>query len=191
MVHRLTYYMALIMYDSRLFFNLLWKSLSPAGLASGDHFCLNVNKPLLAIVGNSKSSASSLARGNESCYSRLDKPLRSFSAYVKGYGSLSVKERLLVALRSAHLGKARYLLPELSLTAIDCGLRPSDVQFVVHGRHAPGWSLKEQLLIRVADDLYNKNGLEERVWEKLLKLYSHVQILDIIFCASAFHLCTF
>ena len=73
--------------------------------------------------------------------------------------------------------------------ALDHGLQPSDIQLIPLGRYAPGWSIKEQLLIRATDDLNKKQGLDVKIWKKLRTYYSHGQILDIIFCAGAFHLC--
>ncbi len=128
--------------------------------------------------------------GNEN-KPQIDKPAMIFASYVRGYSSLPLNERALVALRSAHLSKAKHLLPGIEMMALDHGLKPSDIRFIANGRFAPGWNQRAQTLIQATDDLYKKQSIEPRLWKKLQNLYKNEQILDIILCAAAFHLCTF
>ena len=179
------------MYNIRLFLNSLWQLLPAANLASDYHPCREVSQ-LLQPLRTSATTGSTVRSeaAQQPVPQRLDKPVRSFACYVRGYSSLPLTDRALVALRSGHLSKAFHILPDITLAALDYGLQPSDTQLIANGRYAPGWSLREQLLIRVTDDLYRKHEINERAWKRLTKLYSHNQILDIIFCAAAFHLCT-
>ncbi|WP_263080191.1 carboxymuconolactone decarboxylase family protein [Endozoicomonas sp. Mp262] len=177
------------MYNLRLFLSSLWKYLAAAELASDYHphgdskqYRHTLKKPL--------ASMQAILDRHHQVRPRLDKPAKSFAQYVRGYSSLPLNDRALVALRSAYLNKAHYLLPGIVAAALDHGLTPSDIKLIANGRFAPGWSHKEQLLIQVTDDLYRKQKIELRTWKRLCHFYSPDQILDIVLSAAAFHLCS-
>ncbi|MDD7803995.1 MAG: hypothetical protein PUP46_00120 [Endozoicomonas sp. (ex Botrylloides leachii)] len=171
--------------------NALWQVLPAAHLTSSSHLCRKI-RPLSQALKKAevRDVTASITVEDSLLVPRLDKPSRSFACYVKGYSCLGLTDRALVALRSAHLSKMLHALPDITLAALDYGLQPSDIKLIINGRYAPGWSLKEQLLIKVTDDLYKKGELDEKVWKRLTALYSYNEILDIIFCIAAFHLCT-
>ncbi|MDP0561303.1 MAG: hypothetical protein QS721_02750 [Candidatus Endonucleobacter sp. (ex Gigantidas childressi)] len=172
-----------------LFFNLLWKLLPAANLAGDYYPGMDARQSTYSFFRSPQIEEASSAKPEASNCPQLEKPFRSFASYIKGCGTLPLNDRALIVLRSAHLSRAYHLLPALSKMALDQGLKFSDIQLIPLGRYAPGWSVREQLLIRAADDLYKKHGLDVKIWKRLLKLYSHGQILDIIFCAGAYYLC--
>ncbi len=174
------------------FFNTLWKQLAIAGLASDYHPLKSAEQLKIPLFSYSITSTDfTPATDKLSDTPRLDEPARSFSSYVRGYSTLPLKDRALIALRSAHITHAFHMIPDLTVMAIDHGLTDSDVTFIANGRYAPGWNFRQQLLIRVTDELYNKQRINTGVWKRLTKMYDHGQIFDIVLSAAAFHLCIF
>ncbi len=174
------------------FFNTLWKQLAMADLASDYHpsrTTEQLKRPLFSYCATPKDFTPPTETLRYT--PRLDAPVRSFSSYVRGYGTLPLKDRALITLRSARLAHAFHVIPDLTVMAIDHGLTDSDVTFIANGRYAPGWNFRQQLLIRVTDELYNQQKINRRVWKRLTKMYDHGQIFDIVLSAAAFHLCTF
>ena len=167
------------MYNIRECLSTLWQQLRAIHLLN-HHPPTQKNHPRIYFAPKSShDSAPALAP-----------PTRNFAAYVRGYSTLPLTDRALIALRCCYLAKAVHLLPGITLAALDCGLQPSDTRLIIKGCYAPGWSTKEQLLIRVSDELYQKNRIGLRTWQQLETFYNSTQLLDLIFCAGAFHLCT-
>ena len=119
----------------------------------------------------------------------LEPPARCFTGYMQGYTSLPVRDRALSALRSAHLAGARHLIPDIARCALDAGLQNSDLELVAKGQISNGWTTQEVLVLRVAEDLYQKQTISEERWTQLKRIYKPQQIMDLFLCCAAFHLC--
>jgi alkylhydroperoxidase family enzyme len=73
------------------------------------------------------------------------------------------------------------------------GLSRAQVRSLTFGSAAdPCWdSEAERLLIRVADDLHERNDVSPRLWDELGPHYSHAQLLDIVMLCGWYHAISF
>ena len=166
----------------------LWRFLPLAGLANEYHPCTEGGVIPVPFIQAQKVLVEAMARENGDA-PVLEPPRRSFRAYMQGYSSLPLRDRALVCLRSAHLSKARHLMPPLAIMALDHGLRSSDVQLICNGRFAPGWSRRDHLLICATDDVFRCQGVSQKLWKNLSGIYHQGQIFDLVLCTAAFQMC--
>ena len=166
----------------------LWRFLPLAGLANEYHPCTEGGVIPVPFIQAQKVLIEAMARESDNM-PVLEEPRRSFRAYMQGYSSLPLKDRALICLRSAHLSKARHLMPPLANMALDHGLRSSDVQLICNGRFAPGWSRRDHLLICATDEVFRNQGVSQNLWKNLSKIYHQGQIFDLVLCTAAFQLC--
>lgn len=174
----------------RAFIESLWQYLPDAGLASEYHPSVEGGAIPIPFIQSQKLLLDSEVPVPQKNAPRLHEPQRSFTCYMQGYSSLPMRDRSLVALRSAHLCNARHLFGDIAECALDTGLLHSDIQMIRRGHMAPGWSRHDTLLLRVTDGLYKDQKISPRYWRELLKIYKPQQILDLVLCIAAFHLCT-
>ena len=167
----------------------LWRFLPLAGLANEYHPCTEGGVIAVPFIQAQKALIEPMIHESASLPA-LEEPRRSLKTYMQGYSSLPVRDRALICLRSAHLSKARHLIPPLAIMAIDHGLRSSDVQLIGNGRFAPGWSRRDHLLICATDDVYRNQGVSHKLWKNLSKIYHQEQIFDLVLCTAAFQLCS-
>ena len=172
----------------RPFFSSLWQLLPSAGLASEYHPAIDGGAIPIPFIVSQRILLNDMAHELEQT-PQLETPLRSFTSYMRGYSSLPVRDRSLGALRSAHLAGARHLIPDIASCAMDAGLQASDIELVARGHLSPGWSKQETLVMKVAEDLYQNQCISESLWKQLKRIYRPQQILDLLFCCAAFHLC--
>ena len=175
----------------RAFLGALWQLLPGAGLASEYHPFVPGGAIPIPFIQSQKLLLDGDLVDRLASSPRLTKPARSFTSYMQGYSSLPLKDRALVALRSAHLCGARHLLPDIALCARDTGLNPSDIEFVARGHQAPGWNRHQRLLLVITDQLYENQEINRRHWRELQKVYDSQQALDLVLCIAAFHLCVY
>lgn len=166
----------------------LWRFLPLAGLANEYHPCTEGGVIPVPFIQAQKVLIEAMIRDSGNI-PLLEAPQRSFRAYMQGYSSLPLRDRALVCLRSAHLSKARHLMPPLASMALDHGLRSSDIQLICNGRFAPGWSRREHLLICATDEVFRNQGVSKKLWKNLSGIYHQGQILDLVFCTAAFQMC--
>ena len=166
----------------------LWRFLPLAGLANEYHPCTEGGVIPVPFIQAQKVLIEAMTRESDNL-PVLEEPRRSFRAYMQGYSSLPLRDRALICLRSAHLSKARHLMPSLASMALDHGLRSSDVQLICNGRFAPGWSRRDHLLICATDEIFRQQGVTPKLWKNLSKIYHGGQIFDLLLCTVAFQLC--
>ncbi|OED50561.1 hypothetical protein ACH42_00880 [Endozoicomonas sp. (ex Bugula neritina AB1)] len=172
----------------RTFFCSLWKTLPNAGLSSEYHPSINGGAiPIPFIV--SQRILLDHPKDKLNAAPQLQPPHRSFTCYMQGYSSLPLRDRSLGALRSAYLAGARHLIPDIARCAFDTGLQASDITLATKGHTSPGWSRQEHLILRIAEDLYRNESISKHHWRELQKVYKPQQILDLMLCCAAFHLC--
>ncbi len=176
----------------RGFLRDLWNFLPLAGLANEYHPSTEGGVIPVPFIQAQKVLLDALINGSQNqtlARPILEQPKRSFSAYMQGYSSLPLNDRALICLRSAHLCKARHLMPAIISMALDHGLRNSDIQLICQGRFAPGWSRRELLLIKVTDEIFRSQFIHSKLWKELSGIYHSGQVFDLVLCSAAFHLC--
>jgi 4-carboxymuconolactone decarboxylase len=111
-----------------------------------------------------------------------------FTRYVLGEdNSLSRRDREILILRASWNCKADYDWAHHVPAALRAGLTDADVQRVPKGADAPGWSPRDALLIRAADELHRDAFVSDAVWQALGAAgYSDKQRLDAVFTVGQY-----
>ena len=174
----------------RILFGDIWRYLPLAGLANEYHPCTEGGVVHVPFIQAQKTLIESIFTSpNNDNNPVLERPRRTFTSYIQGYSSLPLRDRALVCLRSAHLCKARHLMPSIASMALDHGLSSSDIQLISNGRFAQGWSRKDHILICATDEIFKRQSISPKLWRTLNKRYSNGQIFDLMLCTASFHLC--
>lgn len=82
-------------------------------------------------------------------------------------GTLPRRETELVILRVAHLRECSYEFEHHVRLGTRAGVRPADVERVVTGPDAPGWSARERALLAAVDVLHRDQDLDDDTWSAL------------------------
>lgn len=104
-------------------------------------------------------------------------------------GALPRRESELVILRVAHLTDCAYEAAHHRRLAARAGLTSAEIERVVDGPDAEGWSERDRMLLRVTDELHRDRDLSDDAWAsvgehlddataiELLLLVTHYEML--------------
>lgn len=104
--------------------------------------------------------------------------LRFASALMPG-GVLRRAETELVILRVAHNCRSDYEWGQHERLAVAAGLAREDVERVRSGPGAGGWSDRQELLLRAADELHAERTISDSLWAELRPVYSDRELIEL------------
>jgi alkylhydroperoxidase family enzyme len=93
-------------------------------------------------------------------------------------GTLPARDRELAILRTAHHCGSAYEWARNARLALDAGLTPQEVELV--RRPDALWSVEDQLVLQVADDLYYAGDLTDATWAALCDRYDEAGRIELI-----------
>lgn len=82
-------------------------------------------------------------------------------------GRLPRRETELVILRVAHLCRCAYEFEHHVRLGARAGIHEADVRRVTDGPWAPGWTVREAVILTAVDDLHHAGDLSEPTWQAL------------------------
>lgn len=105
-------------------------------------------------------------------------------------GSISLRERELVILRTCALCGAEY---EWGVHVAAYGARaqftPAQVAATAGGdAAAAGWSASETLLLRLCESLYRSRDVDDALWAELAAVYDHAQLVELLMLAGFYQM---
>lgn len=105
-------------------------------------------------------------------------------------GSISLRERELVILRTCARCKAEY---EWGVHVAAYGAKaqftPEQIAATAHGDAAsPLWSTEERLLIGLCDSLQDKQDIDDALWSDLRAVYSEAQLIELLMLAGFYQM---
>ena len=106
-------------------------------------------------------------------------PFLGWAAALAGRGALSRRDSELLALRAAERSRSAYEWGHHSEYARAAGLSDDEIARVAADPEAEGWSARDRLLLRAADELHAAQRLEEATWNGLRALFSDAQLVEI------------
>lgn len=106
-------------------------------------------------------------------------------------GELPARDRELLILRTAHRCGADYEWAHHLDIARPVGMEDEEIQRVVAGPGAPGWSEREAALLRAADELHEAARLSDETWAILAAHYDERQLIEICMVVGQYHLVAF
>src|SRR5262245_56876738 len=106
-------------------------------------------------------------------------PFLGWAAALAGKGALARRDSELLALRTAHLCRSPYEWAHHAEYARAAGLDDAEIARVADGADAPGWSERDALLLRVADELHATHALGDDTWRRLSVAFDAAQLVEI------------
>ena len=128
----------------------------------------------VATGGGPPNFATTLGR-----HRRLFRRWARFGAALMPGGVLPRSETELVILRVAHNTACEYEWRHHERLAVAAGLTADQVRRTREGHAAPGWTQRQQLLLRAADELHHERVMSEALWSELRPLLSDVELIEL------------
>lgn len=110
---------------------------------------------------------------------RLFRPWLRFAGALMPGGSLPRAESELLILRVAHNTGSEYEWHQHERLALGAGLSAQEVRRVPEGPQAAGWSARQQLLLRAADELHSSRDISAEVWDELRPLLRDKELIEL------------
>ncbi len=104
--------------------------------------------------------------------------LRFAGALMPG-GVLPRAQTELLILRVAHNCGCEYEWGHHERLGVMAGLDSEDVERVRRGPGAAGWSRRQELLLRAADELHAERTISDSLWAELRPLYSDRELIEL------------
>jgi alkylhydroperoxidase family enzyme len=94
-------------------------------------------------------------------------------------GALSKRDRELAILRIAWLCQAPYEWGEHVIVAKSIGIEKQDIERLIRGADAPGWSEHEAAIVRAAEELHRDATISDTTWATLSKSLDDKQLIEL------------
>jgi AhpD family alkylhydroperoxidase len=103
-------------------------------------------------------------------------------------GRLPRRDTELVILRVAHLRDCAYELEHHVHLADKADLGPADVERVLAGPTADGWTARERALLTAVDQLHHTGDVDDAAWDALAAQLDERERLELVFLAGHYEL---
>jgi alkylhydroperoxidase family enzyme len=94
-------------------------------------------------------------------------------------GKLPREETELVILRVAHNTGSEYEWAQHERIGARAELGKEEIARVRIGADAPGWSERQELLLRAADEMHDRGRIEDELWGRLAHHYNEVLLIEL------------
>jgi 4-carboxymuconolactone decarboxylase len=113
-----------------------------------------------------------------------NKPLydvwRPLARYLNSSPIISLRDRELIILRVAWLGRSEYIWGNHALVVARSGAVTEPEMLAVRlGSGAPGWTETEAALLRATEEFANASAISEATWEVLRPAYTDAQLAEL------------
>jgi alkylhydroperoxidase family enzyme len=102
-----------------------------------------------------------------------------FGAALMPGGKLPREETELVILRVAHNTGSEYQWSQHERIGAKAGLSEAEISKVRVGPDAPGWSERQGLLLRAADEMHDGRQIEKELWARLAAHFDEARLIEI------------
>lgn len=94
-------------------------------------------------------------------------------------GTIPPRERELAILRIAQLARAPFEWCEHVDIGKAFGVTPEEIERVIEGSSAPGWTEHEAALLRAVEEMIADHCMSDATWDTLAKTYDEKQMLEL------------
>lgn len=101
-------------------------------------------------------------------------------------GTIPARERELAVLRLALLARAPFEWCEHVDIGKAFGITPEEIERVVAGSAAPGWTEHEAALLRAVEEMVGDHCMSDETWSTLAQTYSEQQMLEVPMLVGAY-----
>ncbi len=138
------------------------------------------NAAILKVLGLSTGGRPANVFRTLARHRRLFRGWLRFAGALMPGGTLPRADTELVILRVAHNCRSAYELDQHRRIARFAGLSPEQIERVGEGAEAPGWTARQQLLLRVADTLHADRDLPDDLWAQLSAELDEVGCIELL-----------
>ena len=117
---------------------------------------------------------------------RLLEPFLGFAATLAAGGVLPRRAHELLALRAAWNCRSPFEWGHHAIYARAAGLGDEEIRRVGEGPDAPGWSDEDRTLLAAADQLHQRQDLDDDTWKALRDRWDDAQLLEIPFVVGQY-----
>ena len=121
-------------------------------------------------------------------YPKLLKRWLPFANHVLFKSMLSPREREILILRIGWLCRSEYEFAQHVAIGRRAGLTDAEIQRIIDGPDAPGWTPFEAALVRAADELRRDAVVSDATWQVLSTHYGPDQLMDVVFTVGQYNL---
>ncbi len=136
-------------------------------------------RPLVALAGRSFGGKAPNIITTLSRHGRLFAPWLLFASRLMPWGTLRREDTELVILRVAHNCRCRYEWDHHVRIGARAGLSHEQIDRVERGPDAGGWSERQEVLLRAADELHTERFISDATWARLSEFLSHAELLEL------------
>jgi 4-carboxymuconolactone decarboxylase len=112
---------------------------------------------------------------------RAAKAFLSWGGYVRRGAKMSEREREIVILRTGWRCRAGYEWTQHSRLGRAAGLTDDDLERLKQPADAPGWSDREAVLVRAADELHDDYFISDKTWAALSTFLDESERMDLVY----------
>ena len=102
-----------------------------------------------------------------------------FASALMPRGRLPRRDTELVILRVAHNSGSAYEWGQHERLARRAGLSADEISRVRKGPEATGWTARQELLLRAADELHETRSISDDLWRRLSEAFSTVELIEL------------
>lgn len=125
------------------------------------------------------------------CHPDLYELVASVSVYLLGKTTLPRRDFELLVLRTDWLCQSPYNWGEHVKIAKRSGVSAEEIERVICGSDATGWSEHDRALLRAAEELHADAMISDATWAILAKRFSEKQLFEVIVLVGQFTLVTY
>lgn len=118
----------------------------------------------------------------------LAKAYFTFNGHILWASSIDARHRELVILRVGAVRRAEYEFAQHVYLGQDAGLTVAEIERIIEGPQAEGWSPLEAALLSAVDELIADARIEDATWATLAETYDTQQLMDLVFTIGAYEL---
>lgn len=119
---------------------------------------------------------------------RLFRGWLHFAGKLMPGGKLPRQDGELVILRVAHLADCPYELEQHRRLGRRAGLSAAEVDRAADGPDAPGWSPRQQVLLRAVDELHHARDLTDATWAAVREHLSERDAIELVLLAGHYEM---
>lgn len=118
----------------------------------------------------------------------LARAYMTFNGHILSASSIEPRHREMLILRVAAVRQAEYEWAQHVYLARDAGLDDTEIERIIEGPDAAGWSAVESALLSAADELIADARIDDTTWAALADEFDTRQLMDLVFTVGAYEL---
>jgi len=110
---------------------------------------------------------------------RVFRPWLRFAGRLMPGGTLPRAESELIILRVARVTGSDYEWQQHVRIGRAAGLTEAEIERIPLGAQAPGWGVRQALLLRAVDELHDHDRIGDELWAELAREYGEQELIEI------------